>query len=499
MSLKTSNKVDTNRYELEILIDGESFRDAILTVYKREKKNISVQGFRKGKAPLSIIEKFYGEGVFYEDALNLLYADAIDAAAKEAGLTVIEDEMKFDLVSISKEDGVDFKVTLTTKPEVEVSKYKGLEAEKLVCEVTDDEVKAELDRMADRNSRMVSVEGRAAQLNDTAIIDFEGFVDGTAFDGGKGEGYSLVLGSGQFIPGFEEQIVGHNVEDEFDVNVKFPEEYGAKELAGKDATFKVKLHEIKTKELPEIDDEFAKDVSEFDTLDELKADIKAKALERKVKAADDEVENQLIDKLNEGLKGEIPEAMYRARVEQSIKDFDYRLQMQGMNLETYMKYMGGNVEILKENFRPQAERQVKIRLVLEKIAELEKIEVTAEELDKEFGVMAETYNMPVEQIKAAVPEADITADIAVQKAMTLVKENAKITEVKEYTKKEEENKEEKKSTKPAAKKSTATKKTTTAKKTAAADGEKKTSTAKKSTAKKATTAKKTTETEDKAE
>ena len=491
MSLKTSNKVDTNRYELEILIDGESFRNAILTVYKREKKNISVQGFRKGKAPLSIIEKYYGEGVFFEDALNLLYGEAIDSAAKEAGLTVIDDEMKFDLVSISKEDGVDFKVTLTTKPEVEVAEYKGLEAEKLICEVTDDEVKAELDRMADRNSRMVSVEDRAAELGDTAVIDFEGFVDGAAFEGGKGEGYSLGLGSGQFIPGFEEQIVGHKAEEEFDVNVKFPEEYGAKELAGKDATCKVKLHEIKTKELPEIDDEFAKDVSEFDTLDELKADIKAKALERKVKAADDEVENQLIDKLTEGLKGEIPEAMFRSRVEQNIKDFDYRLQMQGMNLETYMQYMGGNVDALKENFRPQAERQVKIRLALEKIVALENIEVAAEELDKEFGVMAETYNMPIEQIKAAVPEADISADIAVQKAMALVKENAKITEVKEYTKKEEE-----KAEKPAAKKSTAKK--TTTKKAATEDGEKKTTTAKKPAAKKTTT-KKTTKTEETAE
>ena len=492
MSLKTSNKVDTNRYELEILIDGESFRNAILTVYKREKKNISVQGFRKGKAPLSIIEKYYGEGVFFEDALNLLYGEAIDSAAKEAGLTVIDDEMKFDLVSISKEDGVDFKVTLTTKPEVEVADYKGIEAEKLICEVTDDEVKAELDRMADRNSRMVSVEDRAAELGDTAVIDFEGFVDGTAFEGGKGEGYSLGLGSGQFIPGFEELIVGHKAEEEFDVNVKFPEEYGAKELAGKDATFKVKLHEIKTKELPEIDDEFAKDVSEFDTLDELKADIKAKALERKVKSADDEVENQLIDKIIEGLKGEIPEAMFRSRVEQSIKDFDYRLQMQGMNLETYMQYMGGNVDVLKENFRPQAERQVKIRLALEKIVALENIEVTEEELDKEFNVMAETYNMPVEQIKAAVPVADISADIAVQKAMALVKENAKITEVKEYTKKEEENAEKPAAKKPAAKKTT-TKKATTE------SGEKKTTTAKKPAVKKTTTAKKTTKTEDAAE
>ncbi len=482
MSLKTSNKVDTNRYELEILIDGESFRNAILTVYKKEKKNIAVQGFRKGKAPLSIIEKYYGEGVFFEDALNLLYGEAIDSAAKEAGLTVIDDEMKFDLVSISKQDGVDFKVTLTTKPEVEVSEYKGIAAEKLICEVTDDEVKAELDRMADRNSRMVSVEDRAAELGDTAVIDFEGFVDGTAFEGGKGEGYSLGLGSGQFIPGFEDQIVGHKAEEEFDVNVKFPEEYGAKELAGKDATFKVKLHEIKTKELPEIDDEFAKDVSEFDTLDELKADIKAKALERKEKSADDAVENQIIDVLVDGLKGEIPEAMFRSRVEQSIKDFDYRLQMQGMNLETYMQYMGGNVDALKENFRPQAERQVKVRLALEKIVELEKIEVSAEDLDKEFSVMAETYSMTVEQIKAAIPEADIAADIAVQKAMALIKENAKITEVKEYTKKEEEKKE----SKPAAKKPAA-KKTTTTKK--AADGEKK------APAKKPA-AKKTTKTED---
>lgn len=494
MSLKASNKVDTNRYEVEIVIDGDTFRKAIQTVYNRDKKKINVPGFRKGKAPLGIIEKYYGEGVFFEDALNLLYSDAIDEAAAAAGLTIIDDEMKFDLVSIRKEDGVDFKVTFTTKPEVEVAEYKGLTAEKLICEVTDDEVKAEIDRMADRNSRMVEVTDRAAEIGDTTVIDFEGFVGDTAFDGGKGEGYSLALGSGQFIPGFEDQIVGHNTGDEFDVNVTFPKEYGAEELAGKDATFKVKLHEIKKKELPEIDDEFAKDVSEFDTLDELKADIKAKALERKQKSADNDVENQLIDKLVDGLKGEIPEAMYRARVEQSVKDFDYRLQMQGMNLETYMQYTGGNLDVLKENFRPQAERQVKVRLALEKIVELEKIEATAEELDKEYSVMAETYSMQVEQIKAAVPEKDIAADIAVQKAMDVVKENAKITEVKEYTKKEEEKKPAAK--KPAAKKSTSTK-SAAAKKSD--DGEKKTTTAKKPAAKKTTTAKKTEKAEDKAE
>ena len=469
MSLKATNKVETNRYELEITIDSEKFCDAIKAVYKREVKKINVPGFRKGKAPLGIIEKYYGESVFFEDALNLLYVDALEGAAKEAGLTIIDDEMKFDLVSISKAEGVDFKVTLTTKPEVNVGEYKGLAAEKLITEVTDDEVKAELERMADRNSRMVEVTDRAAALNDTVVIDFEGFVDGTAFEGGKGESYSLALGSGQFIPGFEDQIVGHNNGDEFDVNVKFPEEYGAAELAGKDATFKVKLHEIKNKELPAIDDEFAKDVSEFDTLDALKEDISKKALDRKVKAADDEVENQLIDKLVEILEGEIPEAMFKNRAEQSIKDFEYRLQMQGMNLDTYFQYTGSNLDEMKKSFLPQAERQVKIRLALEKIAEIENLKVTDEELDKEFATLAESYSMPVDDIKKAIPEKEIADDIAVRKAMELVKENAKITEVKEYTKVEAKAEEKAEEKKPAAKKTTAKKstaaKSATAKKT----------------------------------
>lgn len=478
MSLKAANKVDTNRYEVEITIDGKTFCDAINTVYKRNSKKISVPGFRKGKAPLGIIEKYYGESVFFEDALNLLYANALEDAASEAGLTIIDDEMKFDLVSISKTDGVDFKVTLTTKPEVTLGEYKGLEAEKLTVEVSDDEVKEELDRMADRNSRMVEVTDRAAELGDTVVIDFEGFVDGTAFDGGKGESYSLALGSGQFIPGFEDQIVGHKTEEEFDVNVKFPAEYGAKELADKDAVFKVKLHEIKVKELPEIDDEFAKDVSEFDTLEALKEDIKTKAFERKNKAADDEVENQLIDKLIDVMEAEIPEAMFKNRTEQSVRDFEYRLQMQGMNLDMYLQYTGSNIEDMKASFRPQAERQVKIRLALEKIVELENIKPSSEEMDKEFATLSETYSMPVEQVKAAIPEKDIADDLAVRKAIDLVKENAKIKEVKEYSKKEE----------------------TTEKKPAAktASGDKKPA-AKKSTASKSTAAKKTTTKKESAE
>ena len=391
--------------------------------------------------------------------------------------------MKFDLVSISKAEGAHFKVTLTTKPEVKVGEYKGLEAEKLICEVSEDEIKAELERMADRNSRMVEVTDRAAALGDTAVIDFEGFVDGEAFEGGKGESYSLALGSGQFIPGFEDQIVGHNSGEEFDVDVKFPEEYGAKELAGKDATFKVKLHELKVKELPEIDDEFAKDVSEFDTLNALKEDIKAKALERKNKAAEDEVENQLIDKIIDGMEAEIPEAMFKNRVEQSYRDFEYRLQMQGMPIDMYMQYTGSNETEMKKSLRPQAERQVKIRLALEKIVELEKLTASEEDLVKEFATLAETYSMPVDQVKAAIPEKDIADDLAVRKAIDLVKENAKLKEVKEYTKVEKEEKAEKK---PAAKKTT-TKKATASK---SADGEKKPA-EKKTTASKTTTTKKT--------
>lgn len=465
MSLKATKKIETNRYELEIVIDGEKFREAINDVYRKNGKKINVPGFRKGKAPLSIIEKFYGVEVFFEDALNLLYADAVEGAAKEANLKIVDDKMDFDLVSISKEDGVCFKVALTTYPEVEVSEYKGLKAERVIAEVTDAEVEATLNSLAERNSRMVAVTDRAAALGDTAVIDFEGFVDDVAFEGGKGESHSLELGSGQFIPGFEEQIVGHNTGDEFDVNVEFPAEYHAENLAGKPAVFKVKLHEIKVKELPALDDEFAKDVSEFDTLDELKADIKAKTLERKQKANEEDVENQLVNTVVEGLKGEIPEALFENRVRQSVQEFDYRLQSQGMNLQMYMQYTGSSIEEFSKTFRPQAEQQVKMRLALEKIVELEKIVPTAEELEAKIEEMAKGYGVTAEQVKAAIPMDDISLDLAVSKAIDLIKDNAVITDVKEKTEK-----------KPAAKKTTTKK--------AAADGEKKPA-AKKTTTKKA--------------
>lgn len=446
MSLKETKKIDTNRHQLEITVDGEKFREAIAEAYKRNGKKINVPGFRKGKAPLHLIEKYYGIEIFFEDALNLLYNDLVEDAIKDSGLKVINDKMDFEMVSISKEDGVDFKVSVTTYPEIEIGEYKGLKAEKTAVKVTPEEVEAEVNAMAERNARMVSVEDRAAQNGDTVIIDFEGFTDGVAFEGGKGEGHSLTLGSGQFIPGFEDQIVGKNIGDEFDVNVTFPEDYGAKELAGKEAVFKVKLHEIKVRELPTVDDEFAKDVSEFDTLDALKADLEKKALERKTKAADEAVENALVQQIVDSIKGEIPEAMFENRLEQLTEDFAYRLQSQGLNLETYLKYTNSNIDEFKKSFRPQAESQVKFRLALEKIAALENITPSEEELEAEYAKLAESYGVEADKVKSVIPAEEISKDLAVGKAIDLVKENAVITEVEEKTEK-----------KPAAKKKTAKK------------------------------------------
>ncbi len=456
--LKSSKKVDTNRYELEITIDKEKFAEAVMKAYRKTVKNINVPGFRKGKAPKNIIEKMYGESVFYEDALDILYPEAVEGAIKEADLKFVDDKIDFDLVSIGKE-GVEFKVKITVYPEVTVAEYKGIAVEKNAVSVTAKEVEEELNRLAERNARMVSVDDRAAEMGDTAVIDFEGFVDGVAFDGGKGEAFSLGLGSGQFIPGFEEQVAGHNIGEEFDVNVTFPEEYQAEELAGKPAVFKVKLHEIKKREVPVIDDEFAKDVSEFDTVDELKKDLKAKALERKKKAAEEQVENAIVDKIVEGMTAGIPEAMITNRVKQMVQDFAYRLQMQGMNLETYIKYTGSDMAEFEKTFRPQAEKQVKMRLALEKIVELENIVPTEEEINAQIEKMANDYGVTVEQVKNAVPAEEIAKDLAVNKAIDLVKAEAVITEAKKTAAKKTTTKKADGEEKPAAKKSTA-KKTT---------------------------------------
>ena len=502
MLLKGKTKVETNRYELEIVIDEKELEAAVAKAYAKNADKIAIPGFRKGKAPRSIVERMYGAEFFYEDALNIIYPDAVEFALSEAKLEIVSNDIGFDLVSMDK-TGVDFKITVTVKPEVALKSYKGLKAEKLKVSVTDEEVDQQVKNVAERNARLESVTDRAAANDDTVVIDFEGFVDGVAFDGGKAEGHSLKLGSGSFIPGFEDQIVGHNIDDEFDVNVTFPEEYHAEELKGKPAVFKVKLHEIKVTELPEIDDEFAKDVSEFDTLADYKADIKAKLLDGKEKSASDAVENQLIDALLDNFKAEVPEAMIDTRMNENIQDFGYRLQMQGLDLDTYVKYMGGDMAAFKESFREQSERQVKVRLALEKVAELENIVPTEDDIAAELEKLSKMYNMEVEQVKAAIPDGELAKDIAVTKAIDFIRANAEITEVDALSEKKPAAKKtatKKASTKktdaevasePAEKKPAAKKTTSTAKKTASSTAAKKTtSTAKKTTA--STAAKKTT-------
>lgn len=424
MSLKSSNQVDTNRCELVITVAADEFENAIEKVFKRESKKITLPGFRKGKAPRAFIEKYYGEQVFYEDAINMVYPSALEEAVKEAGIRMIEDRVDFDLLESGKGKDLVFKVVVTTYPEVSIEGYRGIEVTKKSAEVTDDDVDAELARVQDRNSRMVTVEDRAAESGDTVEIDFEGFVDGEAFEGGKAENFNLELGSGQFIPGFENQIVGHNTGDEFDVNVTFPEDYHVVELKAKPAVFKIKLHEIKAKELPEIDDDFIKDISEFDTVADYRADVKSKLETSREKQAADDVDNQLINALIEKLQGEIPEAMYQNRITQDIREFDYRLHSQGLDLRTYIQYTGMNEAALRASFKPQAERQVKLRLALEKIAELDGIVPTEEEIEAEYSKLAEAYKMEVEQVKNIIPTEDLSKDIAVEKAMGIVRDNA---------------------------------------------------------------------------
>jgi trigger factor len=423
MSLKASNKIDTNRYQLEVGVDAEVFEKAVDAAFHRQNKKIAIPGFRKGKAPRAFVEKFYGEQVFYEDAINAVYPNALDEAVNEAKLEMIEDKVDFDLVSAGK-DGLVFKATITTKPEVELSSYKGIAAVRKAVEVTDQEIDDEIKKVQERNSRMVTVEDRAAQNGDITVIDFEGSVDGVPFEGGKAENYSLTLGAGQFIPGFEDQVIGHKTGEEFDINVKFPEDYQAADLAGKDSVFKIKLHEIKMKELPQVDDDFVKDVSDFDTLDKYKEDIKAKLAAAKEKEADDDVENQLIDCLLQNMKAEIPQAMFENRINEDIREFGYRLQSQGLNVDTYMQYTGMDKDTIRKQFQPQAERQVKVRLALEKIAKLEAIQPTDAEIEEEYAKLAKAYEIDTEKVKTFIPKEELVKDIAVEKAINLVRESA---------------------------------------------------------------------------
>jgi len=426
MSLKNTENLAVNQYKITFDVDAATFEAAINKVYKKSVKNITIPGFRKGKAPRAIVEKMYGKEVFYEDAIN----EVIPAAYTEAVADfekVIVSQPEFDVETID-ENGVVLTATFYTKPDANIADYLGLEVTRTVVEATDAEVEAELGRVQARNSRMIEVTDRAAAMEDVANIDFEGTVDGVAFAGGKAEGHELKLGSGQFIPGFEEQIVGKTIGEEFDVTVTFPEDYHAEELKGKEAVFHCKLNGLKFNELPVLDDDFAKDVSEFDTLDEYKADIKAKLQESHNKQADAQVEEQIIKALCEKLEADIPEAMYENETENFVRDYDNRLRMQGLDLATYFKYTGMDLDTLRQNMRPDAERQVKTRLALETIAKLEGIVASEEEIEEEYARLADAYKTEVEKIKEAVGSDAIAEDLKVKKAIDLVKEKAVITE-----------------------------------------------------------------------
>ena len=424
MNLISCEKLEKSMVELQFSIDAETFKAAVNNAFKREGKKYAIPGFRKGKAPRHMIEKMYGSDIFHYDAVNDLFPEAYEAAVKEAKIDVVG-RPDPEVVSMSEADGVVLKVKVAVKPEVELGEYAGLTVTKEAKNVNEADVDAEVKRMQDRNGRLLTREG-AAENGDTVDIDFEGFVDGKAFEGGKAEHYSLVLGSGSFIPGFEDQVVGHSAGEEFDVNVKFPEEYGAAELAGKDATFKIKLHEVKYKELPALDDDFAKDVSEYDTLDELKDSIRNNIKTNLDKQAEQKVENDLMDQVIANMKADIPDAMVDSRIDELVQDFEYRISQQGLKLADYLKYMGMNIEQFRAQFKEQADKQVKMRLAMEAIVAKEGITASDEEFEEEVKRIADAYKMEADKVKSIVDAAAVKADLAINKAIDFVKEKANV-------------------------------------------------------------------------
>ena len=425
MSLTKSEVIEKNRYELQFSVEKAAFDKAVEAVYRKQVKNMTIPGFRKGKAPMSVIKKMYGEGVFYEDAINDLLPEAYSAALAESGIDAVG-YPEFDIVSID-DNGLVMSAKVYVKPDVTVKDYLGMEIEKTVEAVTDEEVDAEIQMVRERNSRELEITDRAVENGDTVIFDYAGYCDGVAFEDGTAQKQSLEIGSGHFIPGFEEQIVGKSIGEEFDVNVTFPEEYHAEELSGKPAVFKCKLHAINKIELPELDDDFAKDVSEFDTFVEYKADVKAKIEKRHETNADLQVENTIMTKLIEALEDEIPETMFEAETENCVRDYDNNLRMRGLDLNTYFKYTGLDLDKLREQMRPQAENQVKGRLILEKIASLENIVPSEEDINAEYEKMADAYHIELEKVKASIDASAIAEDLKVRKALDLVKEKAVIT------------------------------------------------------------------------
>lgn len=450
MSLKTSKKIETNVYELEISIDAVTFEQAVQKAYNKLKNKISVPGFRKGKAPRAMIEKMYGVELLYEDAIEIVYPEAVESAIKEADLKIVDMPYDVEVPEIGK-DGALIRLKVTVSPEVELGDYKSLEATKIPVIVEDFEIDEQINQMLERNARYISIEDRDIIDGDMVSINFEGFVDGVAFEGGKAENYDLTIGSGAFIPGFEDQLIGHKSGEEFDIDIKFPAEY-AENLAGKDAVFKIKINEIKQKELPELDDDFAKDVSEFDTIDELKSDLHKQLEERKINEIEASVEEQLLEQLAGLVKAEIPQVMIEKTMDDSVNEFAYRMQSQGMDLDTYLQFTGMTKEDFRESLREKSETQVKIDLALEKIIELEKIEVTPEALEGEYQKFAQMYGVEIDVVKNAIPEEEASSGLRTTQVLDLLKENAKIIEKK--PEKADDKKEEKAEKKPAAKKAT---------------------------------------------
>ena len=426
MGLIKAEKLEKSRASIEFGIAKEALDAEIKNVYKKEVVKMNVPGFRRGKAPLAIIEKLYGKGIFADEALNNLLPDAYEEAIKESELKPVS-RPEFDVISMDDNGKVVLKATFDVKPEVTLKEYKGLKAEIEKTEITDEAVDNEIRNAQRRAAREIEVTDRAAEMDDIAEIDYDGYADGVAFEGGKGEKHKLKLGSGQFIPGFEEQVVGKNIGEEFDVNVTFPQEYHAAELAGKAAVFKCKLHSLTKEELPELDDEFAKDMS-FDTFDAYKADVRAKLEERNRKAIDQITENKLLDALVENMEADIPESMYVNETENEVREYDMQLRSNGLDLNTYFKYTGQNLDQLRENFRPRAERSVKVRLALEAVVKAENITASDEEIEKEYQRMADMYSMELDKVKEAVAKEDVANDLNVQAALRLIKDNAVITE-----------------------------------------------------------------------
>ena len=425
MELKNTEKQEHSVVALTIEITKAEFEAAKDKAFKKTGKNITVPGFRKGKAPRKMIEKLYGEGVFFEEAFNIIYPDAMEMAVEKSGIKPVG-RADVDLGDPAEEGGLTIIAKVPVEPEVELGEYKGIEVEKETVKVLQADVKAELNRMAQRNARTETVE-RKAKKNDTVDIDFEGFVDGVPFEGGKAEHHELTLGSGAFIPGFEDQLIGCKAGDEKDVVVTFPEEYHAKELAGKEATFKCKVHKVEETILPEIDDEFAKDVSDtFETLDDLKKEITERLKAERQEAADNAFEEKVLDAVIDGMKADIPAAMIDAQVDTIVQDFGYRLQMQGMGLEQYLKMTGTEMGAFRAMFQGQAERQVKTRLALQKVVELEGITVSDKELEEEYAKMAEQYKMEVEKVKAIVSKEALEGDLKISNALEFIKTNAKV-------------------------------------------------------------------------